>query len=260
MSRSLFPVVILAGGLATRLRPITQHVPKSMVEVHGEPFIAHQLRLLRRQGVHEVVLCVGHLGEQIIDAVGDGEEFGLSVQYSFDGPRLLGTGGALRQALPKVSGLAFFVLYGDSYLECDYEAVQAAFVDSGKLALMTVCRNDTQWDASNVEWADGHILTYDKQNRTPRMKHIDYGLGVFARQAFERTPAKEPWDLAELYQDLLRRKQLAAFEASERFFEIGSPAGLAETRKYLGERGVSNSDCYQPGAPATERPVAGAPG
>src|SRR5271163_370338 len=116
---AMFAVAILAGGLATRMRPVTERIPKSMIEVAGRPFIEHQLELLQAENVKNVVLCVGHLGEMIQAHIGDGKRFGLSVSYSFDGERLLGTGGALRRALPLL-GHDFFVLYGDSYLDISY--------------------------------------------------------------------------------------------------------------------------------------------
>jgi MurNAc alpha-1-phosphate uridylyltransferase len=237
-----YPVIILAGGLATRLGDLTRTTPKALLDVNGEPFILHQLRLLKDRGISRVVLCVGYLGEQIQECVGAGEKWGLSVQSSFDGPRLLGTGGAIKKALGQLGAPAFFVLYGDSYLDCDYAAVQAAFAASGKLALMTVFRNDRQWDVSNVEFADGRILAYDKKQPTERMHHIDYGLGVFHREAFASMPAREPFDLATLQQDLLRNGQLTGYEIFQRFYEIGSPAGLDETRRHLAKSEIRATD------------------
>jgi D-sedoheptulose 7-phosphate isomerase len=228
----MLPAAILAGGLATRLRPLTETIPKALVEIRGEPFLAHQLRLLRARGVNRVVLCVAYRGEMIRDAVGDGGAYGVEVAYSFDGPILRGTAGALRAALPQL-GEAFFVLYGDSYLPCDYRAVEQAFLASGKAALMTVFRNEGQWDSSNVEFDGGRILAYDKQAHSPRMRHIDYGLGVFRREAFEHVPPDSPYDLASLYQDLLRQDRLAASEVSERFYEIGSFEGIEEFTNYM---------------------------
>src|SRR5437867_4482280 len=174
----MLPVAILAGGLATRLRPISDEIPKALVDINGEPFITHQLRLLESRGVRRVVLCLGYRGEMVREYVGDGAQFGLAVEYSFDGPVLRGTAGAIHQALPLL-GKAFFVLYGDSYLPCDYGAAEEAFAGSGKTALMTVFRNEGKWDSSNVEFTGGRILADDKKNRTPRMRHIDYGLGAF---------------------------------------------------------------------------------
>jgi NDP-sugar pyrophosphorylase family protein len=225
----MLPVAILAGGLGTRLGPLTSAVPKALVEVNGEPFLAHQLRLLRRNGIERAVLCVGHLGEMIRDYAGDGARFGVRIDYSFDGPVLRGTAGALRDALPLL-GDAFFVLYGDSYLPCDYRAVERAFEESGRLALMTVLENNDRWDSSNVEFVDGSILKYSKTDRGLSMRHIDYGLGAFQRELLEATSAP---DLAEVYAEALARGELAAFEVTQRFYEIGSPEGLKETAEFL---------------------------
>lgn len=226
-------VAILAGGLATRLGPLTDKIPKSLIPIAGEPFVTHQLRLLQRNGIQHVILCVGHLGEMIARAIGDGHAFGLKVEYSYDGAKLLGTAAAIRTALPKL-GKNFFVMYGDSYLPCDYAAIEKVFEGCGKLGLMTVFRNDGQWDASNVEFEEGRILAYSKKNRTSSMRHIDYGLGVFSAEAFVGTPAT---DLADVYAELLRAGELAAVEVRERFYEIGSPAGLKETTGFLSRRG-----------------------
>lgn len=229
---SLPPVAILAGGLATRMRPLTERVPKALLTVAGEPFIAHQLRLLAREGVGEAVLCLGHLGEAVENFVGDGAAFGLSVRYSYDGERLLGTGGALRRALP-VLGRDFFVLYGDSYLDIAFAPVSEAFRRAGKPALMTIFRNAGQWDRSNVERrADGSIL-YDKRRPNADMDFIDYGLGVIAASALARAPQDSAFDLADLYHDLSMRGDLAAHEIFVRFHEIGTPEGLADTEQYL---------------------------
>jgi NDP-sugar pyrophosphorylase family protein len=227
-----FPVAILAGGLATRLAHLSRHIPKSLIEVAGRPFLHHQLIQLHDQGVHRVVLCLGHLGERVVDSVGDGSAFGLEVAYSFDGPDLQGTGGAIKRALPLL-GSVFFVLYGDSYLECDYAAVQAAYQAAGKLALMTVFHNQGQWDTSNVEFRDKVLLAYDKAHRTQRMQYIDYGLGILDRRAFDLSFDDGPLDLATVYKRTLERGELGGFEVKERFYEIGSVAGLEETRKYL---------------------------
>jgi NDP-sugar pyrophosphorylase family protein len=228
----MLPVAILAGGLGTRLGALTRAVPKALVEIHGEPFLAHQLRLLSGSGISRAVLCVGYLGERIREFARDGRRFGMRLEYSFDGPVLKGTAGALRDALPLL-GAEFFVLYGDSYLPCDYAAVEAAFQASRKPGLMTVYRNEGRWDASNVEFTEGRLVAYDKKNRTPRMRHIDYGLGALRREALERVPAGEPYDLAALYQDLLGRGELAGFEVRQRFYEIGSMEGVRELSDYL---------------------------
>lgn len=232
MLEPLFPVIILAGGLATRLHPVTLTVPKSLIPINQEPFIAHQLRLLHKNHIRHVVLCTGYLGEQIMDYVGDGTAFGLHVTYVNDGPTLLGTAGSIKQALPHLSDI-FFVLYGDSYLPCDYLAIQKHFKNASKLALMSVFQNQGKWDTSNVQFDRGRIITYDKINRNPHMHHIDYGLGIFNKLAFQHIPPNEHYDLADLYKKLITIDELAAFEVTERFYETGSFAGIKELEHYL---------------------------
>jgi NDP-sugar pyrophosphorylase family protein len=231
-SAELMPVVILAGGLATRLRPLTETIPKALVEVAGRPFLWHQIQLLKRQGIRRVVLSVGYLGEQIADLYGNGAALGVSMEYSFDGPKLLGTAGAIRKALPLLPE-QFFVLYGDSYLTCDYHSVEHLFRNSGLPGLITVYRNDGRYDSSNVEFDGTRILRYDKQYCTPNMHHIDYGLSAFQRSVFAALPESETCDLASVFQQLLRKGHLAAFEVHERFYEIGSPDGLRDTETFL---------------------------
>lgn len=229
------PIVLLAGGLASRLGAITRTLPKSLVEVAGEPFIAHQLRFLADEGFPDVVICAGHLGEQIEAFVGDGARFGCRVRYAWDGPVRLGTGGAIRQALPLL-GRQFLVMYGDSYLPIRFRPVWDAFRGAQAVALMTVFRNDRRWDNSNVEFADGVIKVYDKVHRTEAMRHIDYGLGILDASVFSPFEAGQPFDLAELYGALVRAGRLMGYEVQERFYEIGSVSGIAEADRFLGAR------------------------
>jgi N-acetyl-alpha-D-muramate 1-phosphate uridylyltransferase len=229
---SLLPVAILAGGLATRLHPLTSDTPKALLVVAGRPFIFHQLEFLSAQGIDRVVLCVGHLGDQIRAVVGDGRMPGLTVQYSFDGPGLLGTGGALKQALPML-GDEFFVLNGDSYAPCSLAQVQSAFEAARRPALMTILRNDNQWDRSNVLFRKGELIEYEKHTKRPDMSHIDFGLSILSSAAFSGPPALAVIDLADIYRRLSISGQLAAFEVSERFYEIGSPQGLRDTEEFL---------------------------
>jgi NDP-sugar pyrophosphorylase family protein len=207
-------------------------VPKALLPVAGRPFIHWQLALLEQQGVTEVVLCVGHLGEQLQAAVGDGRGFNMTIRYSFDGDRLLGTGGALQRALPML-GTAFFVLYGDSYLRCSFRAVQAAYEASGAPGLMTVFCNEDRWEKSNVLFRDDRVVEYDKHSPRPHMRHVDYGLSILSTRALQRTPADTAFDLADLYHDLAMRGDLAALAVDERFYEIGSLGGIEATERYL---------------------------
>jgi NDP-sugar pyrophosphorylase family protein len=226
------PVALLAGGLATRLRPITSTIPKAMVEVAGRPFIDHQLDLLRRNGIRRVILCLGYLGEQVREHVGDGSAFGMDLGYSFDGPRLLGTGGALAQAAPML-GEVFWVLYGDSYLDIDYAAVLDHFASAEAQGLMTVLHNGNRWDRSNVVFRAGQLIQYDKHRPTPEMSYIDYGAALLRSTALERIPPNQPYDLAGLYSALVAERQMIGYEVTQRFYEIGSHTGLAETEAYL---------------------------
>lgn len=227
-----WPVAILAGGLATRLRPATEKVPKALLSVAGEPFLVHQLRLLHSQGFRDIVLCVGYLGEMIEAKIGDGKRLDLQINYSFDGPTLLGTGGALKRAISHL-GEQFVVVYGDSYMPVDYAAIVKAFVQSEKPVLITVFENKGRWDASNVWFEAEEIRRYDKKVRTPEMRHIDYGISVLSAGIFAGFPDNAPFDLADLYSRVVSEKQMAAYEVKQRFYEIGSTEGLAELDELL---------------------------
>jgi NDP-sugar pyrophosphorylase family protein len=232
------PVCILAGGLGTRLGERVRETPKPLLEVAGEPFVMHQLRLLARHGAREVVLCVGYRGEQIRARIG-GERFGIDVRYSFDAdPGRDGTLGAIRRALPLL-GERFLVLYGDTYLRIDYRAVARRWLQSGLPAVMTVLRNEGRWDISNAVYRDGMVLRYDKRAPTAEMDWIDYGLGGLTVGAVQRAPAPEG-DLAVLYERLAEKNELLGFEASARFYEIGTARALRQTEAFLADRPVES--------------------
>jgi NDP-sugar pyrophosphorylase family protein len=237
----MLQAVIIAGGLATRLRPLTEKIPKSLIEINGEPFIFHQLRLLKKQGITRILICLGYLGEQVVETIKNQMPIDpslledLEIKYSFDGSELLGTAGCLRKALSLLEE-TFFVLYGDSYLPCDYEEIEDFFFAqkdrSKKPALMTVFLNEGRWDSSNVEFQTGQIIRYSKVDRDEKMQYIDYGLGIFNRAVIETLPLGN-LDLATVYQDLLHENNLAAVEVNQRFYEIGSLAGIEAFSGYL---------------------------
>jgi NDP-sugar pyrophosphorylase family protein len=226
------PVAILAGGLAKRMRPITETIPKAMIEVAGEPFIAHQLRLLAREGASRVVLCLGYRSGQVQDFVGGGKAFGLEVTYSFDGDPLLGTGGAIRKALPLL-GPTFFITYGDSYLDFAWGAAAAAFARERRLGLLTVFANADRWDTSNTIFRDGRVLAYSKKERNPEMRYIDYGAAILRAEALTPYASDAEFDLGEVYTELAANGELMGYEVRQRFYEIGSPQGLADLDAYL---------------------------
>jgi NDP-sugar pyrophosphorylase family protein len=223
-------VCILAGGLGTRLGELTRETPKPLVEVAGEPFLAHQLRLLAHHGARRVVLCVGYRGELIERRIGH-EADGVEIAYSYDAPGLDGTLGAVRRALPLL-GERFLVLYGDTYLRVDYRAVARGWLESGKPALMTVLHNEGRWDRSNVIFRDGEVERYDKFTTTPEMLWIDYGLLGLEAQLLDDFDGTER-DLAVLFRELASRRLIFGYEATERFFEIGTPSALGETERFL---------------------------
>ncbi|MEO8666350.1 MAG: sugar phosphate nucleotidyltransferase [Ignavibacteria bacterium] len=225
-------LVLLAGGMATRLRPVTEKIPKSMLEVAGKPFILHQLDLLKKNNISKVIICASYLGEFIKEYLRKNHFHDLEIKYSFDGDRLLGTGGAVKKALSLLED-NFFVMYGDSYLNTDFQKINEYFFSNNKSGLMTVYRNEGKYDKSNIIFEDHQILSYDKNNFDDKMKYIDYGLGILTKKSFIDFADKNEFDLEEVYKNLLKKNELLGFEVKERFYEIGSFEGLEETNKFL---------------------------
>lgn len=227
--------VILAGGRGTRIRFLAAGRAKALLPVAGIPFLDRQFDLLAAGGVRDVLLCVGHLGDQIRDHAGDGSRHGLRVAYSWDEPdRLLGTGGALVRALPLLHA-RFAVMYGDSYLPIDYRAFTQAFAACGRPAMMSVYRNRGRWDPSNVRIEEGRVAVYDKQAPADQVDCIDYGITAFERPVIEAEAARPvPFDLSVVLRRLVAEGSLAAWEAPVRFYEIGKPEGLADLERHLG--------------------------
>jgi NDP-sugar pyrophosphorylase family protein len=232
--------VILAGGLATRMRPLTDALPKALIPVAGRPFVDHQLEWLARVGVTKVLLSVGYRGEMLCDYVGDGSRWGLALTVVDEGPELRGTGGALRLALDRGAlDSSFLLTYGDSFLPIDFAAVWQAFLACGKPALMTVFKNAGRYDQSNVVLSEGQVF-YDKTRKArpaEAFEHIDYGLSALERSVVSRlVPEQGKYDLASVFAELSLAGQLAGFEVTQRFYEIGSPAGLSDFEQWLSAR------------------------
>lgn len=258
----MIPIIILCGGLATRLHPVTKYIPKSLIEISGIPFISYQLDLLKRNGVTDVILCVGKFGKQIEEYVGNGSKWGLNVRYSYDGDTLLGTGGAIKKALPMLMDV-FMIMYGDSYLNIDFKLIAEGFEKEGKQGLMTVYRNENKWDKNNILFRNGQIVKYDKKDtcgvikkainmieedidclspnsvsglshkseKKIEMKHIDYGLSILRKDVFDKWEGV--FDLSGVFVDLIERGEMVGVEMFERFYEIGSVEGIMEFEKYV---------------------------
>lgn len=223
--------VILAGGLATRLRPVTEKIPKALIEINGIPFIDYQLNYLKKQGITNVVLCTGFLAEQIVDYVGNGSRYGLKALYSNDGEKLLGTGGAIKNAA-KFLDDDFFILYGDSFLPIEFKPIYNKFKLNNLPALMTILENNNQWDKSNVIFDGKHINLYDKKNFSDKMNYIDYGLSICKKDIFTKI-TYNIFDLAEIFTSLSKENQLDFYEVNQRFYEIGSQQGIEDFSNFV---------------------------
>jgi NDP-sugar pyrophosphorylase family protein len=231
-------MLILAGGLGTRLRPLTDELPKCMLPVNGKPFLERQVRLLASRGVRDIVLCLGHLGERVLEHFGNGHRFGVNLSYSWERDRLLGTGGAIRNA-EALLRTEFFVTYGDSYLLLDYGDIMRRFRRTEALGMMVVYRNEDRLEQSNVVVQDGRVAAYDKTARLPGMRFVNHGLSVLRRRALRLIPPGLPFSQDQLFQMLARRRQLLAYETPQRFYEVGSFTGLAEFRRLVAAGALS---------------------
>ena len=225
----MLPVVILCGGLASRLYPMTQQMPKSLIKVHGKPFIFHQLELLRQNHVTDVIMCVGNFGDAVEQFVGS-EKYGINIKYSYDGKTLLGTGGAIKNALHLLPD-TFIVLYGDSYLDVSFKPIIDKFNVEKKPILMTVYHNNNKDDKSNILFIDGNILEYNKKHPTQLMEHLDYGISIMTKHIFDSYP--EIFDLADLLSGYVKIDEVSAFESKVPFFEIGSFSGIEKFKKHI---------------------------
>ncbi len=229
--------VILAGGLATRLRPLTEKLPKCLLDIGGRPFLEYQLELLKKNGINRILLCLGHLSEMVREYFQAGERFGIRLGYSLEEEKLLGTGGALRKAWPQLEK-EFLLLYGDSYLDFSYSDMIEHYRKARWVALLSVCRNQNQWDRSNAVVEEGQVRIYDKKSFLPEMQYIDAGLSILSKNVIREIPPDEFYDLADLYKSLARRRLLGAYEIEQRFYEVGSPSGLQEFTALIEQGGL----------------------
>lgn len=234
----MLPIAILAGGFATRMRPLTSTTPKALLHVAGKPFLFHQLDMLQSQNAQTVILCTGFLGDQIIDAVTKNNSWKLDIFFSDDGERPLGTGGAIKKAASLLRS-DLLVLYGDSWLQIDFGKVSNYFQKTQASSLMTVYNNNNQFDASNVYYKDGNVIAYDKKTIIPEMQHIDYGLGGIRFNSIKTWP--DTFDLSQYYTAMAKQGQLAGYETTQRFYEIGSKLGYEELQRLFSGNYATNA-------------------
>lgn len=228
-------VVVLMGGLGTRLKEYTKTTPKPLVKVGDKPFFDYQLELLKGHGFRKFLFLIGYRAEMIEEYYGDGSDKGISITYCYDGEKLLGTGGAIRRAYDYLEE-DFLLIYGDSFMDIDYEESVYRFYEgkkSGHRALMTVMRNHDRFDKSNVVLSGNEIVLYDKHNTTPEMDAIDYGVGMFEKSLFADFEEDTPFDVAVIQNRLSKEGRLTAHIVTKRFYEIGSPASLKEFSEYV---------------------------
>jgi N-acetyl-alpha-D-muramate 1-phosphate uridylyltransferase len=223
---------ILVGGLGTRLGSLTRTVPKPMVPVNGKPFLEHEIGLLKRSGIGDFVLCVGHLGEKVEGYFGDGRKWGVKVRYSYDGPKLMGAAGALKGA-EQLLEECFFVTYGDAYLRADYLGIMRALVDSGRLGVMAVYENHNKFGLSDVVVKGGHVVRYDKGGQRAHMDWVNFGVSALRKKALAILPSGKECGEEEFYGELIKREELLAFPVENRFYEIGTPSSLREFERFI---------------------------
>jgi NDP-sugar pyrophosphorylase family protein len=207
-----------------------------MLPLHGRPFIDYKLDDLRAGGTDRVVLLTGHGGEPLEDHVGDGSRYGLAVEVVRDPPALLGTGGAIRHALP-ILGPAFLVTYGDTLLDVPLAGLAAELERADVLMAMSVLENNDRWETSNVDVHDGWVVAYDKPSSPGRHRYLDYGMLAMRAAAFDAVDVGPPFDLADVLRPLIRLGRVRALTVTRRFYDIGNESAIAVTEQFLAESG-----------------------
>ncbi len=224
-------IAILCGGLATRLAPLSTHTPKSMIKIHGKPFLEYQINTLKKNKITNIVLCVGHLADQIIDYFGNGKKFNVHITYSHDGKTPLGPAGALKKAADKLENI-FFTLYGDSYVFLNFQKIYNHFSTTKNLAMMTVFQNHDKYDTSNIVVKNNKVIKYNK-NKTPDMTYIDYGVSIFRKQTLHLIPHNTFFTTKDLYTKLVEKNELQAYPVTKRFYHIGTPEALQDFNRFI---------------------------
>jgi NDP-sugar pyrophosphorylase family protein len=225
-------MVILCGGLATRLGSLTKNVPKSLIKIYEKPFLQYQIEILKKRSINDIVLCVGHLSEQIKEYFGNGEKFGVNIKYSYDGDKQLGPIGAIKNA-EKLLEKEFFIMYGDSYLDIDFQKISSYFNEFDKLGLMAVYKNFDKYDKSNLIIKNNMIIAYGEKERTKDMVYIDSGTSILKKEALNLIPKQTFFSTGDFFTKLISKNELLAFEIEKRFYHIGNPEALEEFSNFI---------------------------
>lgn len=225
-------MIILCGGLATRLGDLSKNSPKSMIKINNKPFLEYQIEILKKNSIKDIVLCVGYLAEKIKSYFGNGKKLGVNIRYSYDGDKPLGPIGALKNAEPILDDV-FFIMYGDSYLTVDYKKVHRFFMKQDKLGLMVVYKNYDKYDKSNIAIKDDLVVGYGKNNSTDDMIYIDYGTSILCKKALDIVPKDKMYSTGEFFSELIKKRELLCFEAKKRFYHIGTPESLEEFNDFI---------------------------
>ena len=225
-------MVILCGGLGTRLGDLSKNTPKSMIDINGKHFLEYQIENLKKSSIKDIVLCVGYLSEKIESYFGDGKKFGVNIRYSYDGDKPLGPIGALKNAEPLLDYI-FFIMYGDSYLSVDYKKVYGFFINHDKLGLMVVYKNFDKYDKSNIAIKGDLVVGYGKNNTTDDMIYIDYGTSLLRKKALNLIQENKMYTTGEFFSELIKNKELLCFETKKRFHHIGNPESLEDFSNFI---------------------------
>lgn len=225
-------MVILCGGLATRLGNLAKDIPKSMIKIKNKPFLEHQIENLKNHSIKDIVLCVGHLSDKIENYFGNGKKFGVNILYSYDKDKPLGPIGALKNAEPLLEDI-FFIMYGDSYLNVDFQKIYSYFIKQNKLGLMAVYKNFNKYDKSNLIVKNNLVVAYGEKNRTQDMIYIDYGTSILRKKSLNSISKNTFYSTGQFFSELILNKQLIAFEIEERFYHIGNPDALIDFRNFI---------------------------
>lgn len=227
-------IVIMAGGMGTRLRPLTYEIPKPMVVVGGKPYLYYQLKYLQKFGYTDVLILIGYLGHYIQDYFKDGDDLGLNISYSIENEPL-GTGGALKGAQSLLQEV-FMLIYGDSFLPIDLKNLENSFNYSSMAGMVVVYDNRENTDVTSNIAVDAQdtILKYKKNSNDHDLNYVDAGISIFNKNVCDLIPDKKKKSLEEeIFPSLVEQRKLFAYITNQRFYDIGNIQRLSVFENYI---------------------------